>query len=50
MDTSFAGSTIRCTEGVWLSATPTRDALIVAMDFEGKCDDESWPTLELDVL
>ena len=35
MDTSFAGSAMRCTEGVWLSATPTRDALIVAMDFEG---------------
>jgi len=35
MDTSFAGSAMRCTEGVWLSATPTRNALIVAMDFEG---------------
>ena len=35
MDTSFAGSAMRCTEGVWLSATPTRDTLIVAMDFEG---------------
>lgn len=41
MDTSFAGSAMRCTEGVWLSATPTRDALIVAMDFEGEHDDKS---------
>ena len=35
MDTSFAGSAMRYTEGVWLSATPTRDVLIVAMYFEG---------------
>ena len=35
VDTSFAGSAMRCTEGVWLSVTPTRDALIVSMDFEG---------------
>ncbi|KDQ16742.1 hypothetical protein BOTBODRAFT_106461 [Botryobasidium botryosum FD-172 SS1] len=35
VDTSFAGSAMRCTEGVWLSLTPTRDALIVSMDFEG---------------
>ena len=35
VDTSFAGSAMRCTEGVWLSITPTRDALIVSMDFEG---------------
>ena len=41
MDTSFAGSAMRCTEGVWLSATPTRDALIVAMDFEGERDEKS---------
>ncbi|KAG8816259.1 hypothetical protein FRC17_000381 [Serendipita sp. 399] len=34
MDTSFAGSAMRCTEGVWLSVTPTRDTLFVAMDFE----------------
>jgi hypothetical protein len=26
---------MRCTEGVWLSVTPTRAALFVAMDFEG---------------
>ena len=32
MDTSFAGS---YTEGVWLSVTPTQDALVVSMDFEG---------------
>ncbi|KAG8836422.1 hypothetical protein FRC18_011419 [Serendipita sp. 400] len=35
VDTSFAGSAMRCTEGVWLSVTPTRDYLLVAMDFEG---------------
>ena len=27
---------MRCTEGVWLSLTPTKDCLIVAMDFEGE--------------
>jgi hypothetical protein len=35
VDTSFAGSAMRTTEGVWMSVTPTDDALIVAMDFEG---------------
>lgn len=35
VDTSFAGSAMRCTEGVWLSVTPTQDALVVSMDFEG---------------
>ncbi|PVF95046.1 hypothetical protein CPB86DRAFT_739378 [Serendipita vermifera] len=35
VDTSFAGSAMRCTEGVWLSVTPTRNMLYVAMDFEG---------------
>ncbi|KIM24947.1 hypothetical protein M408DRAFT_331430 [Serendipita vermifera MAFF 305830] len=35
VDTSFAGSAMRCTEGVWLSVTPTRDYVVVAMDFEG---------------
>ena len=35
VDTSFAGSAMRTTEGVWMSATPTKDALIVALDFEG---------------
>ena len=35
VDTSFAGSAMRCTEGVWLSMTPTHDTLIVSMDFEG---------------
>ncbi|KAJ7698920.1 hypothetical protein B0H17DRAFT_1049693 [Mycena rosella] len=34
-DTSFAGSAMRTTEGVWMSVTPTDDALIVALDFEG---------------
>ncbi|TCD67573.1 hypothetical protein EIP91_012270 [Steccherinum ochraceum] len=35
VDTSFAGSAMRTTEGVWMSVTPTPDALIVALDFEG---------------
>ena len=51
VDTSFAGSAMRttgtfvlqardtilitCTEGVWMSVTPTDDELIVALDFEG---------------
>ncbi|KAH9047539.1 hypothetical protein EDB83DRAFT_2267127 [Lactarius deliciosus] len=35
LDTSFAGSAMRTTEGVWMSVTPTDDALIVALDFEG---------------
>jgi hypothetical protein len=35
VDTSFAGSAMRTTEGVWMSVNPTDDALIVAMDFEG---------------
>ncbi|KAJ6534677.1 hypothetical protein DFH09DRAFT_932195, partial [Mycena vulgaris] len=34
-DSSFAGSAMRTTEGVWMSVTPTNDALIVALDFEG---------------
>ncbi|KAJ7430289.1 hypothetical protein FB451DRAFT_1500209, partial [Mycena latifolia] len=34
-DTSFAGSAMRTTEGVWMSVTPTDDALLVALDFEG---------------
>ncbi|KAH7882034.1 hypothetical protein F5I97DRAFT_1988573, partial [Phlebopus sp. FC_14] len=35
VDTSFAGSAMRTTEGVWMSVTPIKDALIVALDFEG---------------
>ncbi|KAI9450262.1 hypothetical protein BJY52DRAFT_1175724 [Lactarius psammicola] len=35
VDTSFVGSEMRTTEGVWLSVSPTDDALIVALDFEG---------------
>ncbi|KAF8419128.1 hypothetical protein L210DRAFT_3510849 [Boletus edulis BED1] len=34
-DTSFAGSAMRTTEGVWMSVTPTKDTLIVVLDFEG---------------
>ncbi|KAI0751604.1 hypothetical protein C8Q80DRAFT_1158354 [Daedaleopsis nitida] len=35
VDTSFAGSAMRTTEGVWMSVTPTEEVLIVALDFEG---------------
>ncbi|KAI9455154.1 hypothetical protein BJY52DRAFT_1122135, partial [Lactarius psammicola] len=35
VDTSFAGSAMHTTEGVWMSVSPTEDALIVALDFEG---------------
>jgi Root hair defective 3 GTP-binding protein (RHD3) len=35
VDTSFAGSAMRTTEGVWMSVTPTDTALVVALDFEG---------------
>ncbi|KAG8926964.1 hypothetical protein FRC01_008175 [Tulasnella sp. 417] len=35
VDTSFAGSAMRTTEGVWLSLCPTREQLLVALDFEG---------------
>ncbi|PIL36992.1 hypothetical protein GSI_00684 [Ganoderma sinense ZZ0214-1] len=35
VDTSFAGSAMRTMEGVWMSVTPTDQALIVALDFEG---------------
>ncbi|KAG9001403.1 hypothetical protein FRB90_011631, partial [Tulasnella sp. 427] len=35
VDSSFAGSAVRTTEGVWLSVCPTRDYLVVALDFEG---------------
>ncbi|KAF8607194.1 hypothetical protein BDV93DRAFT_552935 [Ceratobasidium sp. AG-I] len=34
-DTSFAGSAMRTTEGVWLSCTPTDNYLLVSLDFEG---------------
>ncbi|KAG9024253.1 hypothetical protein FRB95_011741 [Tulasnella sp. JGI-2019a] len=35
IDSSFAGSAVRTTEGVWLSICPTKDVLVVALDFEG---------------
>jgi hypothetical protein len=35
VDTSFAGSAMRTTEGVWMSVNPAADSLIVALDFEG---------------
>ncbi|KAI0253465.1 hypothetical protein BJV78DRAFT_1153081 [Lactifluus subvellereus] len=54
LDTSFAGSAMRTTEGVWMSVTPTDEALIVALDFEGwlnyshSCYDQS--TEKIDVV
>ncbi|KAG9094853.1 Vacuolar protein sorting-associated protein 13A [Ceratobasidium sp. 370] len=33
-DTSFAGSAMRTTEGIWLSCTPTDEYLLVTLDFE----------------
>ncbi|KAG8991998.1 hypothetical protein FRB94_012099 [Tulasnella sp. JGI-2019a] len=35
VDSSFAGSAVRTTEGVWLSVCPSKDILVVALDFEG---------------
>ncbi|KZT12602.1 uncharacterized protein LAESUDRAFT_808190 [Laetiporus sulphureus 93-53] len=35
VDTSFAGSAMRTTEGVWMSVAPLDDMIIVALDFEG---------------
>ncbi|KAI6097344.1 hypothetical protein EDD16DRAFT_604216 [Pisolithus croceorrhizus] len=35
VDTSFAGSAMRTTEGVWMSITPTEKELIIALGFEG---------------
>ncbi|KAF8289765.1 hypothetical protein DL93DRAFT_2069130 [Clavulina sp. PMI_390] len=35
LDTSFAGSAMRCTEGAWMSLTEADDCVIVALDFEG---------------
>ncbi|ORY42725.1 hypothetical protein BCR33DRAFT_680193 [Rhizoclosmatium globosum] len=34
-DTSFAGSAMRTTEGVWMAVSPTENYLTVCMDFEG---------------
>ncbi|KAG8900444.1 hypothetical protein FRB99_006040 [Tulasnella sp. 403] len=34
-DSSFAGSSGRAIEGVWLSVCPTKDVLVVALNFEG---------------
>ncbi|KAG2336307.1 hypothetical protein BDR05DRAFT_1015075 [Suillus weaverae] len=41
VDTSFAGSAMRTTERVWMSVTLTRDALVVALDFEGMLNQSS---------
>ncbi|KAG8732984.1 hypothetical protein FRC11_009539 [Ceratobasidium sp. 423] len=42
-DTSFAGSAMRTTEGAWLSCTPTKDYLLVSLDFEGLQSTERSP-------
>ena len=34
VDTYFASSAMRCAAGVWMSCTPTSDALIISLDFE----------------
>ncbi|KIO18759.1 hypothetical protein M407DRAFT_31571 [Tulasnella calospora MUT 4182] len=36
LDTSFVGSAMRTTEGVWLSLCPTKDQVVIALDFEGE--------------
>jgi hypothetical protein len=38
VDTSFAGSAMHTTEGVWMSVTLTKDAPVAATDFEGTSD------------
>ncbi|KAG8994929.1 hypothetical protein FRB90_000300 [Tulasnella sp. 427] len=43
VDSSFAGSAVRTTEGVWLSVCPTRDCVVVALDFEGVHSIERTP-------
>ncbi|KAG8949929.1 hypothetical protein FRC04_008232 [Tulasnella sp. 424] len=43
VDSSFAGSAVRTTEGVWLSVCPTKDCLVVALDFEGVHSIERTP-------
>ena len=50
VDTSFAGSAMRTTEGVWMSVTPTKEALIVALDFEGMPLDPFNPLSVFQVL
>ncbi|KAG8991995.1 hypothetical protein FRB94_012096 [Tulasnella sp. JGI-2019a] len=42
-DSTFATSGVRTTEGVWLSVCPTRDTLVVALDFEGVQSIERTP-------
>ncbi|ORX89069.1 hypothetical protein K493DRAFT_306093 [Basidiobolus meristosporus CBS 931.73] len=46
-DSSFAGAATRCTEGIWLSLTPTKDQngpyLCVLLDFEGLKSIERTP-------
>ncbi|KAG8984528.1 hypothetical protein FRB93_006439 [Tulasnella sp. JGI-2019a] len=43
VDSSFAGSALRTTEGVWLSVCPLEKTLVVALDFEGIYSIERTP-------
>ncbi|KAI0296530.1 hypothetical protein B0F90DRAFT_1636313, partial [Multifurca ochricompacta] len=38
VDSAFAGSAMRTTDGVWMSLSLTDDAVIVALDFQGELD------------
>ncbi|KAF8267054.1 hypothetical protein EI94DRAFT_1830340 [Lactarius quietus] len=35
VDTSFSGTEVGITEGVWMSVTPTDEVLVVSLEFEG---------------
>jgi len=50
VDTSFAGSAMRTTEGVWMSVTPTDAALIVALDFEGSVNSVSLTIIAIFII
>ncbi|KAG9305016.1 hypothetical protein G9A89_007419 [Geosiphon pyriformis] len=43
---TFDGSAMRCTEGVWMSLVKTDDVLYVALDFEGLASIERTPQEE----
>ncbi|GBC16228.2 hypothetical protein GLOIN_2v1865248 [Rhizophagus irregularis DAOM 181602=DAOM 197198] len=43
---TFDGSAMRCTEGVWMSVVKTNDILYVALDFEGLASIERTPQEE----
>ncbi|KAJ3219148.1 hypothetical protein HDU67_002481 [Dinochytrium kinnereticum] len=41
--THFDGNAMRCTEGVWMSISPTDDAIYISLDFEGLGSVERTP-------